>query len=97
MLLCAGISVPVGGFRAAAEALLDLDLGHEMVRFGGVFTGVTLVNLNEKGVDEAKSSVRLATVELRRGANSKPGAARGAFQGDGSMAGRRWSFRCRHF
>lgn len=33
---------------------------------------------DEKRVDEAKSSVGLATVQLRRGADPQPGAAGGA-------------------
>lgn len=63
-IICQRVSVPVGGFKVGTEALLNVDW---------------LVNLNEKGVDETKSSVGLVTVKLRWGANSKPGAPRGAF------------------
>lgn len=54
------------------------------------------MNLNEEGVNEAKSSVGMATVKLRWGADSEPEAPRGVFGGDGSVGGTWWSFRGRY-
>lgn len=65
------VAVAMVAFNVVSVELLPLD---QVSRFGSVFTGVTLVYLNEKWVDEAESAVGLATIELRWGANSEPGA-----------------------